>query len=397
MKEQQAHPALVLSLLFVAVFLAMTVNLMLAPLLVELAAEFHTSVAIAGQLAAATSITWAITAPLVGPLSDAYGRRVVILIGLMLMALGVLGSVLAWSYGSLLGFRLLTGIGVATIPPNSLATTADIFPPEKRGKAIGWIIASTGVGTALGIPGVALLADLGGWRLPFYVIGALLLVLWALLWLWLPRSQQLKSQAIAFLTRFREFGSNLPFWYILGANLLMVTAFAAVFTYLPAYLIKTYSLNSGETALPLTLAGLGVLVGSFLGGRVAGLSRRLLLISASFLFGGIIGVLVFTTGISPWATVALSAGSACLLVMSWPVTSLLLIDLAGESRATALGLFAMSNQGGAVAGASIGGLMLALGGFSLVGVFCLGAAVIAALVVRLKVREPAELIQGMAA
>ena len=205
------------------------------------------------------------------------------------------------------------------------------------------------------------------------------------------------KQAIAFLTRFREFGSNLPFWYILGANLLMVTAFAAVFTYLPAYLIKTYSLNSGETALPLTLAGLGVLVGSFLGGRVAGLSRRLLLISASFLFGGIIGVLVFTTGISPWATVALSAGSACLLVMSWPVTSLLLIDLAGESRATALGLFAMSNQGGAVAGASIGGLMLALGGFSLVGVFCLGAAVIAALVVRLKVREPAELIQGMAA
>ncbi len=103
MTEQRAPPTLVLSLLFAAIFLTMTAYLMLAPLLVELAAEFHTSVAIAGQLAAANSITWAITAPLVGPLSDTYGRRLVVLIGLMLMALGILGSVLAWSYGALLG------------------------------------------------------------------------------------------------------------------------------------------------------------------------------------------------------------------------------------------------------------------------------------------------------
>ena len=121
MTERRAPPALILSLLFAAIFLTMSVYLMLAPLLVELAAEFHTSVAIAGQLVAATSVTWAVTAPLVGPLSDTYGRRLVILTGLILMALGVLGSVLSWSYGSLLGFRLLTGIGMATIPPNSLA------------------------------------------------------------------------------------------------------------------------------------------------------------------------------------------------------------------------------------------------------------------------------------
>ncbi len=47
-------------------------------------------------------------------------------------------------------------------------------------------------------------------------------------------------------------------------------------------------------------------------------------------------------------------------------------------------------------GVSLGGLMLALGGFSLVGVFCLGAAVIAAGVMRLRVRESAEFVQRMA-
>ena len=72
-----------------AVFLVRASMLMLGPLLVELATDFDTSIAVAGQLAAATFITWGITAPLVGPISDTYGRRPVLLIGLLLMALGI--------------------------------------------------------------------------------------------------------------------------------------------------------------------------------------------------------------------------------------------------------------------------------------------------------------------
>jgi predicted MFS family arabinose efflux permease len=59
--------------------------LMLGPLLVELAGEFHTSVAVAGQLAGATSIAWGITGPLIGPISDSYGRPLVLLTGVMLL------------------------------------------------------------------------------------------------------------------------------------------------------------------------------------------------------------------------------------------------------------------------------------------------------------------------
>jgi predicted MFS family arabinose efflux permease len=61
-------------------------------------------------------------------------------------------------------------------------------------------------------------------------------------------------------------------------------------------------------------------------------------------------------------------------------------ELAGESRATANGMLATSNQLGAMIGAPVGGLLLAFGGFSLVGLLCLGAAVIAALVIGVKVR-----------
>jgi MFS family permease len=76
---------------------------------------------------------------------------------------------------------------------------------------------------------------------------------------------------------------------------------------------------------------------------------------------------------------------AGLLPLSWPVTAVLLTELVGQSRATATGLFAVSNQLGVVGGASLGGVMLALGSFPWVGIFWLVTAVMAAGVILAKV------------
>jgi predicted MFS family arabinose efflux permease len=63
MDPRQTSPTVLLILLCAAVFLPSVVVLMRGPLLVALAYEFQTSVAIVGQLASATAITWGITAP----------------------------------------------------------------------------------------------------------------------------------------------------------------------------------------------------------------------------------------------------------------------------------------------------------------------------------------------
>jgi predicted MFS family arabinose efflux permease len=76
---------------------------------------------------------------------------------------------------------------------------------------------------------------------------------------------------------------------------------------------------------------------------------------------------------------------AALARISTAVTPILLLERAGGSRTTAAGLFAASNQVGAFGGSSLGGLMLALGGFPQVGLFCLGAAVMAVVVLGLTV------------
>ena len=59
-------------------------------------------------------------------------------------------------------------------------------------------------------------------------------------------------------------------------------------------------------------------------------------------------------------------------------------------------MFAVSNQVGVFGGASIGGVMLAMGGFPMVGLFCLGAAGAGGVLALLKVRNPAEFLERTA-
>ena len=364
-------------------------GVMLGPLLVALANAFQTSVAMVGQLAAATALTWGITAPLAGPVSDVYRRRLMLLTGLLLMAWGLLGSVLAWNYGSLLACRLLTGVGGAMVPPNIIAMIAEVFPPEGRGQAMGWVLSATGLSAALGVSLVAGLLGVGGWRLPFAVVGTAALGVWLLLWVWCPRSPRPSGQAFVFFAHYREIGSHGTVWSVLAANALQQMILSGVFGYLAAYLMQTYHLPAGDTALPLVFAGVGIIVGGFLGGRVADHRRRLAVFAMACVGSGLLAALVFTLRVSPWATVALAFGVAGLARVSSVVTPTVLLELAGTSRTTATGVFAVSNQLGAFGGASLGGLMLALGGFSLVGLFCLGVAVLAAVVIRLTVRDSA--------
>ena len=374
------------TLLSAAVFLVRTAALMLGPLLVALAAAFHTSVAAAGQLAAAINLSWAITALFVGPVSDTYGRRRVGLTGLLVMGGGILGSILAWDYWALLVCRLLTGVGAAMIPPNSMAIIADHFPPAERGRPISILISASFLGPVLAIPLVALLADLSGWRAPFVVVGVLCLILWGFQWLWLPRPRHAAVQAVAFLARFATLSRRAGIWHVLVANALYQTAAFALFTYLAAFLIRTYGMRERETALPLAVALLGAMLGSILGGSVAGRTWRIGGVALTLLVGGLFASVVFVVAGSPWLTVLLAAIGAVLLTVFEPVTWALIAELAGESRATANGMLAVSNQLGATIGASVGGLVLVFGGFSLVGLLCLGAAVIAALVIGAKVR-----------
>jgi len=370
-----------------AAFMVRAVMLMLGPLLVALADDFGTSIAVAGQLAAATFVTWGVTAPLVGPISDTYGRRPVLLIGVLLMALGVLGSGAAWSYGSLMATRLITGVGSAMLPPTIIAALADNLPPEKVGKAVGFITASSWVGLALGVPAIALLGYIGGWRLPFYITGGLSLAVWVPLYLCLPSGQRRLGQSIDLINRFKVIGCQSAPWYVLIANATQQVAMVGLMTYFAAYMIESYGWDEANTAPGLALLGVGAVIGSFAGGFIAGRARRLEWLAVISLAGGMATGLLFALDASAWIVVAMAFVASVLVSVSMPVLMTLIMHLAGQSRGTAGGMFSTSNQFGGVVGASAGGLMLSLGGFPSVGLLCLVATVLSASVVGLIMRR----------
>lgn len=80
--------------------------------------------------------------------------------------------------------------------------------------------------------------------------------------------------------------------------------------------------------------------------------------------------MVFIDPPSLWPVVALAFGVGTVTRVSSIVTPTLLVELAGRSRTTATGLFAISNSVGRIGGASLGGAMLALASIPAVGFFC---------------------------
>ncbi|MFM8895836.1 MAG: MFS transporter, partial [Actinomycetales bacterium] len=99
----------------------------------------------------AYSVLFAGTLLLAGTLGDRFGRRRVLLIGLVIFMLGSLGAVFASGAQVLTGCRAIMGIGGACIMPSTLSILVQVFPDRKeRAQAIGIWAAVAGVGIAVG-------------------------------------------------------------------------------------------------------------------------------------------------------------------------------------------------------------------------------------------------------
>lgn len=99
-----------------------------------------------------------------GAVGDRWGRKPVLLIGLVLFGVANVASGLAGSVPVMLGARLLAGVGAAMIMPVTLSVITSAFPAEERSKAIGIWTGVAGGGGILGMFLSALLVDVLDWR-----------------------------------------------------------------------------------------------------------------------------------------------------------------------------------------------------------------------------------------
>ena len=109
--------------------------------------------------------------PILGALSDSYGRRPVLLVGFCGLMISFFATAVATSIVTLVAIRLVAGAMQANLSVAN-AYVADITPPEERARRFGMLGAMFGVGFILG-PVIGGLLGSVNLRLPFFVAGGL--------------------------------------------------------------------------------------------------------------------------------------------------------------------------------------------------------------------------------
>src|SRR3954468_19692891 len=174
---------------------------MVFPLLPFYALKFHASPTTVGMIIASFFIAQLISAPLWGRVSDRYGRRPALLIGLSASTAAFFVFGFANSIWLLFLCRIVQGLGGGTTGVLQ-AYVSDSVPPEDRARSLGWLSAGTNVGTMLG-PVIGSFATYWSQEAPGILAAILCIANAIAAWKYLPESKPKHIQA----------GARKPVWH----------------------------------------------------------------------------------------------------------------------------------------------------------------------------------------
>ena len=271
--------------------------------------------------------------PIVGSLSDAYGRRPVLIAALLTLALDYAIMAMAQTYWVLLVGRIIAGMAGATYI-TATAYISDIAKPEERGAAFGMIGAAFGIGFVFG-PALGGLAS--GWHItaPFWIAAALsaLNVLFGLFIL--PESLKPENRRPFGRRDLNPFGAILRAFAMPGLAVPLICIF--VFEFANLVYPTLWAFWGREVfgwdgfIIGFTLSGYGILIAIVQAGVLPRLTRRFgdyrtLLIATAAAVLGLVGFGFSTTG---WA-VALVLPLATLADMAPPLMTAFAANRVGE-------------------------------------------------------------------
>jgi predicted MFS family arabinose efflux permease len=181
-KRYENRLVLILFFTWGTVFLDRMSQLYLAP---YFAPEFHLSSAQIGFLASVVSVTWALSCLFFGALSDRFGRRVILIPGVLLFSALSWVSGLAHSFEQLLLIRALMGAAEGPCWTVITAITEESSTPSRRGLNVGRVVSA---GALVGLCAAPILttqvASRWGWRWGFFVSGMPGILMAVLIWLY---------------------------------------------------------------------------------------------------------------------------------------------------------------------------------------------------------------------
>jgi len=331
----------------------------LSPLLPLIASDYAVPPASAGTCVTIFSVTYMVSAPVLGHFADRVGRQRVLIWCLCAFGAANLLTALAGDFSWLLATRSLAGAAAAGVSPSIYALAGASAPPERRATWLAIVVTGLLMSLSFGAPIGLVTAELFGWRMVFATLGALsLLLVWANSRVW--PSRQIAEKRVAPTDRL----TGTAVAARLAPTVLWSTALYAMYTYLGEGL-GTLGYSTEEIARVILFYGCGAIAGTLIGGRMA---DRLGAKQASSigLFGLYSGLLLLLIALHLEIFVDCAFGLASLFAqLFFPAQQL---RLASEFPARRAAILAWNNSAlfmGISLGSLIGGQAVSLGGFDI--------------------------------
>jgi len=314
------------------------------PAFAEMAIDLDTSAVALQQLISVYLLAFAAMSLFHGPLSDALGRKPVILVGSALFVLASMACAVAPNLAWLLVGRAAQGLSAGAGAIISRAMVRDVFADDRAQKVMAQIAMIFGLAPALApIVGGLLLVN-GDWRGIFWFLTGLGPLLLVLVWLFLPETHPEQDRSP--LRVGPLFRSLWNVWAERSGRRLALTAmvnFAGMFLYISsAPMIVVDLLGMGEQDFWVLFVPLisGMIIGSWVSGRLAGRmsGRRLATIGFLVSLGGgaanLALMLIPSARTLPWAVLFLPVYTFGV-AMAFPILTLAMLDLFPASRGAA--------------------------------------------------------------
>lgn len=301
----------------------------------------------------------------VGPLSDRYGRRPVVLASLVIFVLATIGTLVAPTVELFLVFRMCQA-AVAAAMVLSRAVVRDMVPQEEAASMIGYVTMGMALVPMVGPMIGGALDEAFGWQASF---GFLLVCgLGVLALAWADLGETARNRSASFAAQFREYPLLLGaprFWGYCGAAAFGSGAFFAFLGGAPWVGTEVFGLSTAAVGVYLGAPAVGYMLGNFLAGRLsvrAGTDAMVLAGALTATFGLAVATLVYWGGLRHptvffgfFAFVGLGNG------MMLPNATAGMLSVRPQLAGTASGLGGAIMIGGGAALSALAGVLLVPG------------------------------------
>jgi MFS family permease len=169
-----------LAILGSSILITMYGETMLLPAIPDIITEFNISYNTASWILTAYLIAGAVMTPIVGKLSDIYGRKKMVLIIMIIYIIGICLGGLSSNITILIISRVIQGIGISMFPI-AFGIVRDQFPPEKLAIGVGTFSAMFAAGSVVGLAIGGSIIQYFGWRNTFFSIIPIAILLWVII------------------------------------------------------------------------------------------------------------------------------------------------------------------------------------------------------------------------